>query len=608
MRDLTYAKNTYVLVGCNYCSIQTSPDAITWTKRWEGADCALTGVTFGNNTFVVAGGYGTTLSSHDGITWKKRVIYGDDVFRDISFGHGQFVVVGDYGAVYSSPDGKDWQKRVLDHSSMLTAIIHTRNGFVTVGMWDTGAPYWYASLHHSRDGIIWTDRIFPVAGALLGVAHGQGSYVIVGTGGDVLQSHAYWHLKVTKDGTGHGTVTSVPQGITCGNSCEKTFPSNSSVILTAKPHQGSTFVGWSGCDEVSGLTCSVSMTGDRTVSAQFDFAYHTLSVTEAGSGVGRVMSTPQGIDCGSTCAAHFKPGTTVTLSASADQGSIFAGWSGGCSGKSPCSISMNADKSVTATFWLKHTLISPNGGETIPSWTTYEIQWEAPPEATSFKLSYSLDNGTTWKSMNTAAPLTDLSYIWQVPKTESNKPACHIKVVGYNDTTKVGADRSDKPFTIEVIKLTYPNGGEPPFLSEQDITITWTAHATIRPINQVKLFYTQDNGLTWNPFLSQPAPGSDPGSHTVKLPTVTKTKSNCKVKVVLKDATGKNVGSDVSDGVFTISHSLSQTLKGLGFQPPLICLSMMVLISFGNCCYFLHNISLSCRCCLQSSQAFYFVF
>jgi hypothetical protein len=201
----------------------------------------------------------------------------------------------------------------------------------------------------------------------------------------------------------------------------------------------------------------------------------------------------------------------------------------------------------------KVAVLHPNGREVIPSGSTYEIRWGAPPEATTFKLSYSLDNGATWKPINTGDPLTGLSYRWQVPETGGNKATCRIKVVGYNGTAKVGADISDKPFTIEVIRLTYPNGGEPPFLSEQDMVITWTACATIRPINQVKLFYTLDKGLTWKPFLSQPTRGSDPGSHTVKLPKVTKIKSRCKVRVDLKDAAGKNVGSDVSDGVFTIS-------------------------------------------------------
>ena len=47
-----------------------------------------------------------------------------------------------------------------------------------------------------------------------------------------------------------------------------------------------------------------------------------------------VTSDPSGIDCGSsgsTCTATFQPDTKVTLTAKADSGFQFAGWSGACS-------------------------------------------------------------------------------------------------------------------------------------------------------------------------------------------------------------------------------------------------------------------------------------
>jgi hypothetical protein len=69
-------------------------------------------------------------------------------------------------------------------------------------------------------------------------------------------------------------------------------------------------------------------------------------------------------------------------------------------------------------------------------------------------------------------------------------------------------------------------------------------------VRQVRLFYSLDKGVTWKLFPSQPDPGSNPGSHKVTLPN--KTKLKCKVKVVLKDDKARTVGSDVSDGTFTI--------------------------------------------------------
>ncbi len=77
----------------------------------------------------------------------------------------------------------------------------------------------------------------------------------------------------------------------------------------------------------------------------------TLSVTKAGTGSGAVTSNPSGISCGDTCSATYKSVTIVTLAASPDVGSVFAGWSGGgCSGTKVCSVSMKSDLTVKATF------------------------------------------------------------------------------------------------------------------------------------------------------------------------------------------------------------------------------------------------------------------
>jgi hypothetical protein len=77
----------------------------------------------------------------------------------------------------------------------------------------------------------------------------------------------------------------------------------------------------------------------------------TLAVTKAGTGSGTVKSSPLGINCGSSCTKAYKQGRTVTLRAKADPGSSFTGWSGGgCSGTNNCSVIMNSDESITATF------------------------------------------------------------------------------------------------------------------------------------------------------------------------------------------------------------------------------------------------------------------
>jgi Mg-chelatase subunit ChlD len=77
----------------------------------------------------------------------------------------------------------------------------------------------------------------------------------------------------------------------------------------------------------------------------------TLTVTKAGSGSGTVTGT--GINCGSTCQGQYTGGSVVTLTAVPDQGtsiSTFTGWTGACSGNGTCQVTLDAAKTVTATF------------------------------------------------------------------------------------------------------------------------------------------------------------------------------------------------------------------------------------------------------------------
>ena len=96
-------------------------------------------------------------------------------------------------------------------------------------------------------------------------------------------------------------------------------------------------------------TCASVMTADLIYGQAI--TNFTLTVTKTGSGSGTVTSTPAGINCGATCSASFPSGTTVTLTASPLAGSVFAGWSGACSGTSTtCTVAMTQARSVTATF------------------------------------------------------------------------------------------------------------------------------------------------------------------------------------------------------------------------------------------------------------------
>jgi hypothetical protein len=89
--------------------------------------------------------------------------------------------------------------------------------------------------------------------------------------------------------------------------------------------------------------------------------YHhpTVTVTKNGLGSGTVSSSPAGINCGSACAYGFIAGTPVTLTAVASPSSVFAGWSGACTGMGTCILTVNENKAVTATFNSRNQIFLP---------------------------------------------------------------------------------------------------------------------------------------------------------------------------------------------------------------------------------------------------------
>ncbi len=112
----------------------------------------------------------------------------------------------------------------------------------------------------------------------------------------------------------------------------------------------------------------VAITGDGTryaggaesqsgyAGAAYVFRYappQTLTIAFAGTGTGTVDSSPAGIDaCTTGCSGIFGQTQEVTLTATPDSDSTFAGWTG----DADCSdgaVTMNADVSCTATFTLK---------------------------------------------------------------------------------------------------------------------------------------------------------------------------------------------------------------------------------------------------------------
>ncbi len=144
--------------------------------------------------------------------------------------------------------------------------------------------------------------------------------------------------------------------ISVGNGAASNFQTTSASVYTATITPAGD--GSSVTVDVAGGTATDTASNGNTAATQFSITHdpdRTLTVSLPGVGSGTVSSAPSGIDCGTDCSQDYTLGTSVTLTAAADTGSTFAGWTAGpCIGTATatCAVTMNADTSVSARFTL----------------------------------------------------------------------------------------------------------------------------------------------------------------------------------------------------------------------------------------------------------------
>jgi pectate lyase len=160
------------------------------------------------------------------------------------------------------------------------------------------------------------------------LAHSLASFAPAGGGGGTT-------FTLSVNVVGSGTVIASPPG--------PTYPAGTVVTLTATAAVGFQFAGWSGAITSTANPVTVTMDANKSVTATFATVNTTFTLTTNVVGSGAVAASPTG--------PTYAAGTVVTLTATASAGFSFAGWSGDLvSTANPATITMNANKSVTATF------------------------------------------------------------------------------------------------------------------------------------------------------------------------------------------------------------------------------------------------------------------
>jgi probable HAF family extracellular repeat protein len=153
---------------------------------------------------------------------------------------------------------------------------------------------------------------------------------------------------IAAGGSGSVTVTAA------SGACKRTAASNVAwiTIKSGASGTGSGTVTYSVAEHTgtTSRTGTITIGGKIVTITQDPAKQYALIISKSGAGGGTVTGSDGKINCGTICSANYSSGASVTLTATANSGSTFSGWSGGCSGAGNCALTVNTDSAVFASF------------------------------------------------------------------------------------------------------------------------------------------------------------------------------------------------------------------------------------------------------------------
>jgi len=309
------------------------------------------------DTITVAG-----VSNTRGITWIDGYLYvnvnlGDSIAK-VDPSNGNVVGYATSGNFYSSLGEKDNHLLVADAYNHLILEVDTEGNQIST---------WSVNQWTRVDGLAYGGGYFWIAdGAAKKIYKVDTSGNRVETwdafgdspGGLAYDNGYLWHTdwsryKVWKLDMGgmppsQYTLTTNVVGSGAISPFGGTYDAGTTVTLTATPSTGWAFDHWGGDATGSSPSVTITMSGDKTVTAYFVEVQpdqFTLTLASNPPEGGTITATPSG--------GTYDAGTTVTLTAVPNNGYAFKGWTGtGITDTTSLTttVTINSDMTVTAHF------------------------------------------------------------------------------------------------------------------------------------------------------------------------------------------------------------------------------------------------------------------
>jgi hypothetical protein len=206
LTGLTYGNGSFVALGSNFDTngephaiVVTSADGISWVAHTFEPGGVPLSLAFGNGLFIATKytsyNENAFVTSTDAISWTVRAAPPDTAPNRLTYGIGQFVAVGGIcglagcsGTILTSNDGISWMPLTPQPRS-LNDVAFGHDTFVAVGgncdMGGCGHPNLIVT---STNGVDWVRRSSGTNEILASVAFGNDCFLVLGQDGNIFQS------------------------------------------------------------------------------------------------------------------------------------------------------------------------------------------------------------------------------------------------------------------------------------------------------------------------------------------------------------------------------------------------------------------------------------
>jgi hypothetical protein len=255
---------------------------------------------------------------------------------------------------------------------------------------------------------------------------------------------------LTASSTEGGSVTVPGKGIF-------SYPPGSEVSVKAVAEPYYLFTGWTGTAVDAGRVANptspsttVTVNADYTLVANFRRVVlvdpRTVTISSADGGF---VSVP------GEGAFQYEKGMTVSVTAKAQSGYLFWGWTGTVveAGKvadpasSTTTLKVDDNYTLSANFVLAKEVsvlvLTPNGGEILVGGGAVPIKWQVGGPIEFVAIELSVDGGSTWTPLAQCDSQAD-AWDWTVPLANSDRCLIRVRAV---ENRMIG-DTSNAPFSI----------------------------------------------------------------------------------------------------------------------------------------------------------------